>query len=89
MCKHVVGVLYEVAIVLQSKSINLFRDAVTGPNLSLTTDHIYLLCSLILVSLANDLDAGTAFDCVCCFLQLSICVVPVPYAGHDSHEVLL
>ena len=34
------------AIVLQSKSIKLFRDAATGPNLSLTTDHIYLSCSL-------------------------------------------
>ena len=45
-CAHVVVALYEMAIVLQSKSINLFRDAVTGPNLSLTRDHMYLLHSL-------------------------------------------
>ena len=36
----------EVVIVLQSKSIKLFLDVVTGPNLSLTTDHISLLHSL-------------------------------------------
>ena len=39
-------VVCEVAIVLQSKSIKLFKDAATGPNLSLTTDHMCLLCSL-------------------------------------------
>ena len=38
-CTHVVGVLYEVAIVLWSKSINLYRDAATGQTLSLTTNH--------------------------------------------------
>ena len=37
---HVVVVLCEVAIVLQSKSIKLFRDSATGPNLSLTTAHM-------------------------------------------------
>ena len=31
-------VVCEAAIVLQSESIKLFRDAATGPNLSLTTD---------------------------------------------------
>ena len=34
------------AIVFQSKSIKLFTDSVTGPNLSLTTDHMCLLHSL-------------------------------------------
>ena len=38
-------VVCEVAIILQSKSIKLFRDAATGPNLSLTTDHMCLLHS--------------------------------------------
>ena len=33
-------VVCEAAIVLQSKSIKLFRDAATGPNLSFTTDHM-------------------------------------------------
>ena len=36
----------EVAIVLQSKSIKLFSDVATVPNLSLTTDHMFVLCSL-------------------------------------------
>ena len=45
-CAHVVVVLYEVATVLQSKSITVFRDTATGPNLSLTTDHMCLSCSL-------------------------------------------
>ena len=39
-------VVCEVAIVLQSKSIKLFRDVATGPNLSLTTDHMCLSHSL-------------------------------------------
>ena len=39
-------VVCEVAIVLQSKSIKIFRDSATGPNLSLTTDHMCLLHSL-------------------------------------------
>ena len=39
-------VMCEVAIVLQSKSIKLFRNVATGPNLSLTTDHIFLSCFL-------------------------------------------
>ena len=43
---HMVVVLCEAAIVLQSKSIKLFRDAAAGPNLSLTTDHMCLSCSL-------------------------------------------
>ena len=33
----------EVAIVLHSKSIKLFREPATGPNLSLRTDHMCLL----------------------------------------------
>ena len=45
-CKWVSVVMCEVAIVLQSKSIKLFRDVATGPNLSLTTNHTSLLCSL-------------------------------------------
>ena len=36
----------EVAAVLQSNSIKLFRYTATGPNLSLTTDHMCLSCSL-------------------------------------------
>ena len=39
-------VMCEAAIVLQSKFIKLFRDVATGPNLSLTTDHIFLSHSL-------------------------------------------
>ena len=39
-------VMCEVVIVLQSRSIKLFRDIATGPNLSLTTDHMFLMCSL-------------------------------------------
>ena len=39
-------VMCEVAIVPQSKSIKLFRDVTTGPNLSLTADHIFLSHSL-------------------------------------------
>ena len=39
-------VMCEVAIVFQIKSIKLFRDVATGPNLSLTIDHKFLLCSL-------------------------------------------
>ena len=38
-------VMCEVAIVLQSNSIKLFRDVATGPILSLTTDHMCLLHS--------------------------------------------
>ena len=45
-CQHVVNVLCEVAIVLHSRSVNLFRDTATGPNLGLTTNHVCLLCSL-------------------------------------------
>ena len=41
-----VVVLCEVAIVLQNKSIKPFKDTATGPNLNLTTDHMYLSCSL-------------------------------------------
>ena len=36
----------EVAIVLLSKFIKLYRGIATGPNLSLTTDHMSLSCSL-------------------------------------------
>ena len=39
-------VMCEVAIVLQDESIKLFRDVTTGPNLSLATDHMFLLTSL-------------------------------------------
>ena len=43
----VVGmVVGEVAIVFQIKSIKLFRDAATGPNLSLITDNMCLSHSL-------------------------------------------
>ena len=39
-------VMCEVAIVLQSMSVKLHRFIATGPNLSLTTDHMFLLHSL-------------------------------------------
>ena len=39
-------VVCEAAIVLQSKSIKLLSNVATGPNLSLTTDHMCLLHSL-------------------------------------------
>ena len=45
-CAHAVVVVFEAAIVLQNKSIKLFRDATTGPNLNLTIDHMCLLHSL-------------------------------------------
>ena len=45
-CTDGVAVMYEVAIVFWSKSINWFRDSANGPNLRLTTDHMYLLHSL-------------------------------------------
>ena len=45
-CAHVLVALCEADIVLQCKSINLFRDAVTGPILSLTTSHVHSSCSL-------------------------------------------
>ena len=54
-------VMREAAIVLQSKSIKLFRYVATGPDLSLTAGHMFLSCSLDLV-VSNDLDAGTALD---------------------------
>ena len=63
-CTHVLVVLCEVAIVLHSKSINLFRDAATGPNLSLTTNHMCISHSLDFGSCVNYPDAETAFDCV-------------------------
>ena len=53
----------------------LFRDVATGPNLSLTTDHMFLSCSLDFGGIQqSDLDAGTALDWICCFCWLSICV---------------
>ena len=45
-CAHVLFVLCEVAIVLQSKSINLFRNAATGTILSMTINHMCLSHSL-------------------------------------------
>ena len=45
-CAHVLVALCEAAIVLQRKSINLFKDAATGPVLSLTTNHMCLSHSL-------------------------------------------
>ena len=39
-------VMCEVVIILQSKSVKLFRNVATGSNLSLTTDHMFLLHSL-------------------------------------------
>ena len=39
-------VMCEVAIVLKSKSIKLFRDVATGPNLSCTRGHMFVLHSL-------------------------------------------
>ena len=49
----------EAAIVLLSKFIKLYRCVATGPNLSLTTDHMSLSHSLDL-GVSNDPDAGTA-----------------------------
>ena len=39
-------VMCEVAIVLHSKTIKLFGDVSSGPNLSLTADHLFLSHSL-------------------------------------------
>ena len=39
-------VMCEVAIVLQRNSIKMFRGVTTGPNLSLTMEHMFLSCSL-------------------------------------------
>ena len=64
----------EGAIVLQSKSIRLFRDVATDPDLSLKvlpqTIHSYHIPWILIVS--NDLDVGTALDHICCFCQLSV-----------------
>ena len=38
-------VVCKAAIILQSKSTKLFMDVATGPDLSLTTDHMCLLHS--------------------------------------------
>ena len=48
------------------KSVISIRDAVTGEILSLTTNPGFW------VLLSNDPYLGTAFDCACCFCQLSI-----------------
>ena len=57
-------VMCEAATVFQNRSIKLFRYIATGPNLSLTTYHSAYHVPLILV-VSND--AGSAFDCICCF----------------------
>ena len=74
-------VVCEVPIVLQSKFIKLFRDAAIGPNYK-SYNRPYVLISFpgILV-VSNDLDTGTAFDCLCCFCQLSIHV-----GSHSIHR---
>ena len=59
------------AIILQSKSIKLFRDSTTGPSLSLTKDHVCLSHSLDFGWNQWSRCMGTAFDCVCCFCWLS------------------
>ena len=55
-------------------NLSPFRDAVTGPILSLTTNHVCPSHSGFWVFISNDLDLGTAFDGACCFYQLSIYV---------------
>ena len=65
-------VMCEVAFVIQSKSIKLFRDVATGPNLSLITGPICAYHIPWILVISNDLDAGTAFDCICCFCQLAV-----------------
>ena len=54
-------VLCEVAIVLQDKSINFFRDAATDPILSLTTTICAYHIPWIMEFVSNDLDAGNYF----------------------------
>ena len=71
--KCVSVVMCEMAIVLQSVSIKLFRDVATSLNLSLKTDHMFLSLSLDLV-LSHDPDTGNALDWTCCFCWLSICL---------------
>ena len=79
-CTHVLVVLCEAAIVLQSKSINLFRDAATGPILSLTTNHVCLSCAL-------DFDFGICIqwsrcrNCfwLCLLLLLTLCPCRLPF----------
>ena len=74
VCKWVLLVhlvMFEMAIVLQSKSIKLFRDVATGPNLSLTTDHMFLLCSLDFGHIQWS-GCRNCLDCICCLCWLSV-----------------
>ena len=81
-CLHVVVVLCEVAIVLQSKCIRPFRDTATGLNLSLTTDHMYLLHSM---------DFGSSIQwswCrnyfwLCLLLLSTLCLCRFPFHMQD------
>ena len=77
-CAHILVVLYEAAIVLQSKPINQFKGAATGPILSLTTNHMCLL---------HTLDFGICIQwsgCRNCFwlyllLLLTLCLCRFPF----------
>ena len=84
-CAHVVVVPCEAAIVLQSNSINLSiysRNAATGPTLSLTTDHMYLLCSL---DFGMFIQWSGCKNCFLVLLTLDLCRFPF----HTQDTVLV
>ena len=54
-----------------SKSIKLYRGVASGPNLSLTIDHMSLSCSLDF-GVIQWSDVETALDKICCFCWLSV-----------------
>ena len=74
----------EAAIVLQSKPIKLFRDVATGPNLSLTTDHMCLLHSLDF----GCIQWSRCRKCFCLYLLLLLTVHPWRFPFHTQDMIL-
>ena len=85
-CPHVVVVLCEVTIVPQSKSINLFRDAATGPNLNLTTDH---MCLSHFLDFGGCIQWSGCRNCfwLCLLLLLTLC--PCRFAFYMQDMILV
>ena len=85
-CAHVLVVLYEVAIVLQSKSINLFRDAATGQILSLATNHMCLLCSL---DFGICIQWSGCMNCFWLYFLLLLILHPCRFSFHMQAMILM